>query len=336
MPLPLLIPIGVGLSGLIGGALGIKAAIDNKNAKEIVSDANSLIHAKNKTLDTTREATNACLEHYGRKKLDVLTRDFLTFVTLFEQIKRVEIKEGPELHNLQVGNFTQVHLAEMKNDCELAATASLGLASGSVGGALAGFGAYSGTMMLASAGTGTAISTLSGAAATKATLAWLGGGTLASGGLGVAGGTLVLGTMVAGPALLIFGSVMGFKASEKLDEARSDMEKARTYAMEVDGICQKLTMIAEVTNQAETLLSQLRGRFRRANEALRQTIQNQGTDYQLYPEKDRNNVLIAVKFAQLLKTVVDTPILNEDGGLCESSSGELTRIEESMKNISRT
>ena len=42
------------------------------------------------------------------------------------------------------------------------------------------------------ASTGTAISTLSGAAATKATLAWLGGGALAAGGFGVAGGVVVL------------------------------------------------------------------------------------------------------------------------------------------------
>ena len=49
------------------------------------------------------------------------------------------------------------------------------------------------------AGTGTAISALSGAALTKATLAWLGGGALATGGLGVAGGAIVLGAVgVAG------------------------------------------------------------------------------------------------------------------------------------------
>lgn len=50
------------------------------------------------------------------------------------------------------------------------------------------------------ASTGTAISTLSGAAATKATLAWLGGGALAAGGLGVAGGVVVLGAIGVGGA----------------------------------------------------------------------------------------------------------------------------------------
>lgn len=47
--------------------------------------------------------------------------------------------------------------------------------------------------MYGTASTGTAIATLSGAAATKATLASIGGGTLATGGLGVTGGALILG-----------------------------------------------------------------------------------------------------------------------------------------------
>lgn len=47
--------------------------------------------------------------------------------------------------------------------------------------------------VVGTASTGTAISTLSGVAATNAALAWLGGGTLAAGGAGIYGGSLVLG-----------------------------------------------------------------------------------------------------------------------------------------------
>ncbi len=49
----------------------------------------------------------------------------------------------------------------------------------------------------ATASTGTAISGLSGAALTNATLAWIGGGTLASGGGGMAAGTALLTTVSA-------------------------------------------------------------------------------------------------------------------------------------------
>ena len=74
----------------------------------------------------------------------------------------------------------------------------------SVTGVSMGAGAAAGALMMAApayfgaaAGTGTAISSLSGAAATNATLAFYGGGTVASGGFGVAGGALVVGGAVA-------------------------------------------------------------------------------------------------------------------------------------------
>lgn len=65
-----------------------------------------------------------------------------------------------------------------------------------VGGATAGAVTAAGTTAavaaFGSASTGTAIASLSGAAATKATLAWLGGGALVAGGGGVAMGVIVL------------------------------------------------------------------------------------------------------------------------------------------------
>lgn len=54
------------------------------------------------------------------------------------------------------------------------------------------------------ASTGTAISALSGAAATNAALAWLGGGALAVGGGGMAAGNAFLALAGASPALLCF------------------------------------------------------------------------------------------------------------------------------------
>jgi hypothetical protein len=61
-----------------------------------------------------------------------------------------------------------------------AASLAEGSAAGAVGGALTAFGAYSAAATFASASTGTAISTLSGAAASNATLAFFGGGSLAT------------------------------------------------------------------------------------------------------------------------------------------------------------
>ncbi len=76
---------------------------------------------------------------------------------------------------------------------------------------------------LGSASTGTAIATLSGAAATNATLAWLGGGALAAGGGGMVVGALVLGGVVLLPAMAIMGIFSHIGASKRIAE----IEKAR-------------------------------------------------------------------------------------------------------------
>ena len=84
----------------------------------------------------------------------------------------------------------------------------------------AGMAFTSGAMWVATtwgtAGTGTAISSLSGAAASKAAMAWLGGGTIASGGGGMAAGAMVL----SGGAIVIVTGVAaaGFYAYKMYDQ----------------------------------------------------------------------------------------------------------------------
>jgi hypothetical protein len=88
-------------------------------------------------------------------------------------------------------------------------------------------------MWLGTASTGAAIAGLSGAAATNATLAFLGGGSLAAGGLGMAGGAMMLGGLVAGPALAIMGLIIGAKATDNLEKAKTNYEEAKKAAEEL-------------------------------------------------------------------------------------------------------
>ena len=108
-----------------------------------------------------------------------------------------------------------------------------GLVAGGAG-ALAGFGALGGAGMLASASTGTAISSLSGAAATNATLAWFGGGSISAGGFGMAGGMAVLGGIVAGPVLAVGGAFIAAKAKEAKYNAYANYDKAEVEAEQLN------------------------------------------------------------------------------------------------------
>jgi hypothetical protein len=92
-------------------------------------------------------------------------------------------------------------------------------------GVLAGYAIIQAAMYVGTASTGTAISTLSGAVATKAALAWLGGGAISAGGLGVTAG----GTVVSGGTLLIAAGA-GFlisKAWSMLDENNNSVRVER-------------------------------------------------------------------------------------------------------------
>ncbi len=326
MPLPLIV-WGLGAAAAAGLGLGAKAVVDNNKANEINEDAQKISRKAEIKLQETKQSTNSLLENYGKQKLEAFETKIGKFVKLFGQLKNVEIERSTELDNLNIGNFSQVDFADIKESYSALSSITQGFVTGAGTGALAAYGAYTGVMAFGAASTGTAISGLSGVAATNATLAWLGGGSLATGGAGMAGGLIVLGGLVAAPASLIFGGIFAAKASQKVSEALSNKEKAQDYEGEIKVVCQKLSMIQEVTTLASDVLSQVATKSRRANNVLNEIIEDNGTDYSTYTENSKNNVFKALKYAQLLKTIIDSPILSDDGGPNEEIQAQLQNLQ---------
>ncbi|UTC81667.1 hypothetical protein [Treponema denticola] len=93
---------------------------------------------------------------------------------------------------------------------------------GAVAGVSTALGAWAIVGSFGTASTGTAISTLSGAAASNAILAWLGGGSIAAGGGGIAAGTMVLGGLVAIPAIAITGLFQHLQANKKIEQLKEE------------------------------------------------------------------------------------------------------------------
>jgi hypothetical protein len=77
------------------------------------------------------------------------------------------------------------------------------------------------------ASTGAAISGLAGAAKASATLAWLGGGSLAAGGGGMVLGSLVGGALVLGPAIVVSGIFSHRRAREFEAQCKERVEDVR-------------------------------------------------------------------------------------------------------------
>lgn len=118
----------------------------------------------------------------------------------------------------------------------LAGGAGGAFAGAAVGGAAA-YGTFMAAVSFGTASTGAAIAGLSGVAASNAAFALLGGGTLAAGGAGVAGGMALLVGIVAAPAVLlgVGGLVWAVKRNrkqqqllaQKLDEAEAEIAASR-------------------------------------------------------------------------------------------------------------
>lgn len=328
MAIPLIVGLAAGAVGLYKGG---KAIMDNNKAGDINASAKDIMQSAEKCVKDSREACRTALEELGKHKAKTLENNVQDFLQTFNQIKNVDFARDSGLGNLVPRNFN-TDLKEMAASVSMVVSAGLGVGGGAVSGALVAFGAYNGTMLFAAAGTGTAISTLSGAAATNATLAWLGGGTIASGGMGVAGGVMALQALVAGPALLVAGWYMGSKAEANLNNARSNKEQALKYATDMDVVVTMLDGITVVAKTASGILSTLRTHARRNLKTLKWVIEEQGLDYAQYNQEGKLSVMKNVKIMQVIKAIIDTPILDEEGNLMGDAASNLAQIEQCVQS----
>ena len=319
MPLPFIL----GGLALAAGLAGVKKAVDasNKNdeAKSLQSSAEWIVDISKEQLDEAKTTTDSDLKELGRTKVRVLTEDVNRFLRTFQQIHHITLSRSEGLDELAKFQVDEGSLAEMKDMGSIAESVASGIGSGAAAGSLAAFGAYSGAMWLGAASTGTAISTLSGVAATNATLAFLGGGSLAAGGLGIVGGTAVLGGLVAGPALAVMGFMMNSKAEENLEKARGNLEKAYQISEELDAAREVCEAISARTTMFNDLLNELSNFALPQIKKMERTVRRMGTDFREYEAVDKENIAIALSTMGAIKKVLDTPILTKQGNLTAES-----------------
>ncbi len=317
MPLPLIPLIGIGVAVLAGGygvKKGIDAYSDNEEADDLNEEAEELLREAEQRLKRRRSACKKQLEEFGRLKFSIWDRQLGRFVSLFEQIRNVEVTGVAAKDKM---NFSPQQLKEMK---ELSGYASEVVGGGitAIGsGALVGMASYGGAMMFASASTGTAIGSLAGVAATNATLAWFGGGSLAAGGLGMTAGAAVLGGIAAGPVLAIAGGVMAAKARENLANARSNYALATEQEAEMKAAGAVVKAIRSAAKQVQKVVEKLDARTTPVLDDLELVITQDGRNFSEYSESAQRTVYLSVQFAKCLKALLEAPILTKEGAVDE-------------------
>ena len=317
--IPLLFIGAAAATGLFGAGKTAKALINSNVANKINTSANKKVDDAKYALEYQREAVAKSLEELGEIKLHILNGNVNAFVDTFEQIKNIDFTDSlglEELKNLKIDRKEFEELKEMGN---FAASFAGGATAGVAGGALTAFGAYNAAMSFATASTGTAIASLSGAAAHNATLAFFGGGSLASGGMGMAGGMVVLNSMVIGPALLVMGIITDAKAQEKVNTALANNAEANEIEEALKTAATQCIAIRRRTYMFYNLLANLDSYFLPQIWKMEDIIKNEGVDYREYTADSKKAVAMAAASAASIKAVLDTPILAEEGALTEQS-----------------
>ncbi|WP_250287278.1 hypothetical protein [Frankia sp. CiP1_Cm_nod2] len=290
-----------------------RLAQDNKRAHEALT-------ARHERLARRMAAETRLLEKVRREMYDGA---LVPFRDVFGRLKSVDLAELAVIDALPCADLPDVDLHEVRvGAVEVVGAVAGGAAAGAAAGAGAGAATFAAVGALATASTGTAISGLSGAAATSAILAWLGGGSLAAGGGGVAAGTTVLGAIVAAPVVLAFGGVLGGVLEWRGRKARKDQQETAGRLDEADAELRLAETVADaVCGRSEQIRDVLSGLYAAILERLPALEEQLATndDYATYPPEQRRLVAVLVSLASTTVTVMSTPLTDEDGMVTDLS-----------------
>lgn len=323
-------------AGKIGRVVtGYEAYDSRKKAKEAKELADRMV-ANIEEENRRREESNRVLSDFGKTKLKLLKTclsPFLGYLKVMgNNYKDKEYEFGGKI-NLDKLDIDTLESIEMNaSTAGKIAVASTGVATIALCGVPAA--TTSAVMAFGAASTGTAISSLSGAAATNATLAWLGGGSLAAGGGGMAAGSAVLGAITATTtgvfALAAAGIVASAYYSKKYTEATAYLEevkKARAKA--------KLgwTAMEAINQRAIELESVMKRLGERINDKLLY-LEPLNYDFQIEDEYYLNTFRETSLLVKSLSEIAQVPLIDKKGMLSNESSVTLANTQKILnKNL---
>lgn len=305
MPIPFVLLAGAAAAGAVGvtnGASGAQKIKKSSDEQKIIG----MQHDNNIEFYESRfKSATENMDQLGEYEFIILS-DFQNFSDVIEKIEN-RPKFGEINHDgFQLPDFS---LQDIK-DASIGAVAALGGIGGVTTGTFGGFAAAGATTAavaaLGTASTGTAISTLSGAAATNATLAALGGGSLAAGGGGMALGATVLGATTLGVGLMVGGIIFNITGNQLIAKLEESKELVEKETEEVNKICFYLERLNSTAVNYTNALSIVKKIYDKHFARLEYTVLVEGkTDYFAFSDTDKlayqNTVLLVGILYDMLK-----------------------------------
>jgi len=335
MPLPL-IPVVLGGVALFSAAFGVKKGVDAKSdfdsADRWNRKAQDVYDEANKKLKSAHKKAQQSMNLLGESKFTIYQNSIIPFVDYFSRIKNIKFDDSRLIDASNLPQVTTTELNQLKETAlEMKEIMGGGIAALGSGG-LAGLAAYGSVGLLGTASTGTAIGSLGGVAATNATLAWLGGGSLAAGGLGMAGGTVVLGGLVAGPVLAVGGMMLASKAEAAKYDAYANYDNAKLAAEQMETAKVATKAIERRFKEINSVLNALNDRFLPLLSSLENLVLS-NDNYSTYSEIDKKGVFMAASIAKTIKSIMETPLIDEMGVLTPDSTKAVALAEQSLAFI---
>ena len=157
MPIPFIIAGAAMVAAGYGAKKGYDAKCDYDDAKRYNRLAQEEYDEAQEKLNNLRKETNNDMEKLGTLKVEVYRETLADFIDIFSELKNVDFEDNLDL-GLSIQDVDYKDVLEIKEGVFKITELVGGTAAALGGGALAGFGAFGGAGMLATASTGTAIS----------------------------------------------------------------------------------------------------------------------------------------------------------------------------------
>ncbi|GAA7260056.1 hypothetical protein Kyoto96A_07030 [Helicobacter pylori] len=300
MPLPFILALAAAVYGF---KKSIDASETADKVNEIVKEAEDLKEGAKNSVESAESGCKNAFARFGEKKLHVISHGVSRFVRHFNQLKGhqffVKDSDMQDLHK-QVSvaqNFSkQLNASGMSEES-------------AIEGMFAGYG-------------GLGISSFT-------TGAMLGGG-LTMGGLA---GMVVLGGLVAGPALAILGAMSANEMKEKLEKAKAYYSQVEKAVKKADAIIDQFQAIEKMAKLFTRQITKCDVLFFSLSQDAIATMKKHNYNRSLYSQEERDQLCVAVSTLMTLSAFLKVPIIDKHQKLQEKAKRALEIMKGQMDSL---
>ena len=323
MPIPLIL---AGAAAIAGGIGHFKAKKTNEEAQRTIERAENLYESTKRKLYNSQETMEKFLILLGNNKKFVLDTSMEQFISSYDKIKNVNLIIGQNFY--EIPNYTINH-NEMLELREISTSLNkLPMATGAATGAIIGLAASGALPVVGTLATAAGSSLIAGEVALA--------GTFASSALSFATSMTPL-AVVAAPVVLFTGISSALKADENLEKARVMYSEASSKAAEMEVSITLCNAISDKSKMFNDLLNELNKLFSQCTPLLAGLVKKntgffKGNTVSVDKLNEGEIKLIAVTraLAGAIKSVIDTPILVENGNLSSDFDSTYNKVENDL------